>query len=108
MKKAEEKKVGLKKLREDIWNHIKVIGADSYGSGIDVRKKDIEQSVFKIEGELRISGEQSNNFSAFYVNYYEMPRAAEGMMEYLNDHGWSVDWYCPGYLIAARDMAVNE
>jgi hypothetical protein len=86
----------------DIWDYIKNLGADKYGSGIDVRKKDIQESVFDIDGELRISGEEANNFSSFFVNYYDFPRRASAMIEYLNTSGWSVDWYSPGYIVASR------
>ena len=62
-------------------------------------KKDIEEAVSEIDGELRISGETGNNFSDFYVNYWDGWGMAGGLLHYLAGKGFETDWYNPGYMV---------
>lgn len=90
---------GKGKIVDIIWDYMKARGADTFGSGVNIRKEDINNSIFEIDGEMRISGEEDNNFSMLYVNYYEFPKGAERMMDYLESCGVAVDWYNPGYIV---------
>jgi len=63
------------------------------------KRKEIVEAVFKIEGELRISGETGNNFSDLYVNYYDGEETAAELLHYLGEHGFESDWYNPGYMV---------
>ena len=100
MSKEEQRKA----LIAAIWEFIKEKGADKIGSGIDVRLQDIEDSVFLIEGELRISGEVANNFSGFYVNYYEFTERWSDLVNHLSKKGWMAEWYNPAYIIAYEEV----
>ena len=63
------------------------------------KKKEIEEAVFKMGGELRISGEVGNNFSDMYVNYWDGEQMAAELLYYLAEHGFETDWYNPGYMV---------
>lgn len=90
--------MSIKNIREVIWAFIKD-KQKGYPNIIKVRKKDIEESVFECEGEYRITGEEANNFSGLYVDYYDGQEIALSMMEYLRSHGWDADWYNPAYIV---------
>ena len=62
-------------------------------------KKDIEEAVSEIDGELRISGETGNNFSDFYVNYHDGGEIAGRLLLYLAGKGFEADWHSPGYMV---------
>ena len=62
-------------------------------------KKDIEEAVSEIDGELRISGETGNNFSDFFVNFEEGEDIADELIFYLGEHGFETSWACPGYMV---------
>lgn len=92
----------------DIWTYVKSIGADKFGSGIDISLSDVQHSIFEIDNELRISGEKDNNFSMFYANYYELQQGAQRLMEHLRASGWCADWYNPAYIIAKREDSEED
>lgn len=69
-----------------------------FPADLRTKKKDIEKAVFKIEGELRISGEVGNAFSDVYVNYYDLADVAAAMQSYLWEQGLEVEWYNPAYM----------
>ena len=62
-------------------------------------KKDIEEAVVEMDGELRISGETGNNFSDFYVNYHDGGVTAGELLHHLAGKGFEADWYNPGYMV---------
>ena len=62
-------------------------------------KKDIEEAVSEINGELRIDGETGNNFSDFFVNFEEGEDIAAQLIFYLADKGFETEWYNQGYMI---------
>ena len=62
-------------------------------------KKDIEEAVSEIDGELRISGETGNNFSDFYVNYHDGGEIAGELLHYLAGKGFEADWHSPEYIV---------
>ena len=92
-----------------IWRYISEYNArvkenmpDAYHH-IKITKKDIAASVsYHGGGEHRISGEEPNNFSLFYVNYYDLPENASAMIAYLRKHGWESEWYSAGYIVAYK------
>jgi len=63
------------------------------------KRKEIVEAVFKIDGELRISGETGNNFSDMYVNYWDGEIQASELLFYLAEHRFETDWACPGYMV---------
>ena len=69
-----------------------------FPADLRIKKRDIEESVFKMEGELRISGEVGNAFSDVYVNYYDGADVAAVMQKYLWEQGLEVEWYNPAYM----------
>lgn len=98
-----------KELVDLIWQKVKVdnqkaktVFPKAY-SEIKVTKKEVDNSVFYREGEHRISGERDNNFSLFYVNYYDNNDLAYDLMDYLRKHGWDSDWYSPAYIITSKN-----
>ena len=96
-----------KTLVQDIWSFIKERGANKTGyPDIDIRLSDIKESVFLLEDELRISGEQPNNFSEFYVDYY-VERRWQELLTHLSEKGWMAEWFNPGYIIAYEEEGVN-
>lgn len=93
-----------KTLVQDIWSFIKERGANKTGyDEIDVRLSDIKESVFLLEKELRISGEVANNFSDFYVNYYDSTERWQQLLTHLSKKGWLAEWFCPGYIVAYEE-----
>lgn len=62
-------------------------------------KKDIEEAVFVVDNELRISGETGNNFSDFYVNYYDGGEIAGELLHYLAGKGFEADRHSPEYMV---------
>ena len=97
-----------KELIDIIWQYIKKYNQNmkkeaSYAySDLRVTKKEISESVFYREGEHRISGEEGNKFSLFFVNYWDGMDSAIDMMDYLGKHGWDAEWYNPGYMVAYK------
>ena len=85
-------------LIEVIWKFVQK-REKGFPMNLRTKKKDIINSVFKIEGEIRISGEVGSNFSDCYVNYYDMADVAEAMQSYLWKHGFEVEWYNPAYMV---------
>lgn len=71
---------------------------EGFPADLRTKKKDIKESVFKMEGELRISGEVGNAFSDVYVNYYDMADVAAAMQNHLWGLGLEVEWYNPAYM----------
>ena len=67
------------------------------------KKKEIEEAVFEMEGELRISGEVGNNFSDLFVNYWDGEQTAAELLHYLGEHGFESDWYNPGYMVVGGE-----
>ena len=97
-----------KTLVQDIWCFIKERGANKTGyDEIDVRLSDIKESVFLLEKELRISGEVANNFSDFYVNYYDLSERWSALLTHLSKKGWLAEWFNPAYIIAYEEEGVN-
>lgn len=93
-----------KALVESIWEFIKERGANKTGfPDIDIRLSDIKESVFLLEKELRISGEQANNFSEYYVNYYDFTERWQQLLTHLSKKGWLAEWFNPGYIIAYEE-----
>ena len=96
-----------KALVTSIWKFIKERGANKTGfPDINIRLSDIKESVFLLGKELRISGEQPNNFSEFYVDYY-VERRWQQLLTHLSKEGWLAEWFCPGYIIAYEEEGVN-
>ena len=92
--------MNIKKLRDEIWRFVQK-QQRGYPKDIIVKKKDIDELVFKCEGEYRISGEISNNFSSLYVNYDNI-RESVSLVEHLQGHGWDIDWYNHAYIVAVQ------
>ena len=69
-----------------------------FPADLRTKRKDIEEAVFKMDGELRISGEVGNAFSDVYVNYYDGADVAAVMQSYLREQGLEVEWYNPAYM----------
>lgn len=100
-----ERKNRRRQLIDIIWKYIQKYNANIKKTdpellkALKVTKKDIEDSVFYMEGEHRISGEADNNFSLFFVNYYDGQKSWSNLMDHLSKHGWETDWYNPGYMV---------
>jgi len=65
----------------------------------------IDESVFLVDGEIRISGENGNDFSGLYVEYYAYQNLHDRFIrefEKVSKGKWMLEWYCAGYMTANR------
>ena len=85
-------------LIETIWAFIQK-EEETIPEDMKTPKKDIEEAVFEIDGELKISGETGNNFSDFYVNYWDSGEITGELLHYLAGKGFEADWHSPGYMV---------
>ena len=81
----------------EIWKFVQK-REKGFSTDLRIKKKEIEEAVFEMEGELRISGEAGGAFSDVYVDYYDRFVTAAAMQSYLWEHGFEVEWYNPAYM----------
>ena len=86
---------------DDFW------GDDThFANSMKIKRQDITDSIFIIDGEIRISGEESNHFSLFFVNYWDDKDCGGKITDYLQKNGCWAEWYCPGYMTAG--VRIND
>lgn len=58
-----------------------------------------------IDNEIIVGGENGNNFSLFFVNYYENFNMSLVMVEFVKKQSrgkWELEWYNPAYMVAFK------
>jgi hypothetical protein len=94
----------LKNVREFIYQSIKDSLWINHKTETQI-KAEIEQSVFMIDNEIRVSGEHGNDFSLYFVNYYEGLQFADKFMDsfkQVTKGCWLLEWFNSAYMVAYK------